>query len=175
MMQLHPRMRFILPSLSLVAVSAVLVPVFAGPPAHAAAAQQQHDGQKSHEGKEGKKEQDEDDTKLGHAMEGLRSNAKAVAKALEAKDTDAAWKAVCGMQSKLLEAKQEEPATAAGKSAAEKPAFVNAFRAKIAEALKKTCDLETAVLAGKNDDAMGILREITGPMQKAGHHEFRKD
>ena len=168
-------MRILLSSLSLVAASAVLVPVFAGPPAGAVAAQQQYEGQKPHEGREGKKDQDEEDTKLGHVMEGLRSNAKAVGRALEAKDADAAWKAVCGMQSKLLEAKQEEPATAAGKSAAERPAYVNAFRAKISEALKKTCDLEAAVLAGKNDDAMGILREITGPMQKAGHREFRKD
>jgi hypothetical protein len=165
-------MRILIPTLSLVAASAVLFPVFAGPPASAAALQKE--GQK-HEGKEGKKEHDEADTKLGHAMEGLRSNAKAVGKALEAKDSEAAWKAVCGMEMKLLEAKQEEPETAAAKSAAEKPAFVNAFRAKISEALKKTCDLEAAVLAGKNDDAMGILREITGPMQKAGHREFRKD
>ena len=162
-------MRILLSSLSLVAASAVLVPILAGPPARAATAQ------KPHEGKGGKKDQDEEDTKLGHAMEGLRSNAKAAGKALEAKDNDAAWKAVCGMQSKLLEAKQEEPATAADKSAADKPAFVNAFRVKISEALKKTCDLEAAVLAGKNEDAMGILREITGPMQKAGHREFRKD
>jgi hypothetical protein len=79
------------------------------------------------------------------------------------------------MQAKLLEAKQETPATAEGKSAAERPAFVNAFRAKVSEVLKKTCDLEAAVLAGRNDDARGILREITGPMQKAGHQEFRKD
>ena len=169
MIQLHSGMRFPISSLSLVAVSAVLVPVFAGPPARAATAQ------KPHEEMDGKKDHDEDDTKLGHAMQGLRANAKACAKALEGKDVDAAWKAVCGMQTKLLEAKQEEPETAAAKSAAEKPAFVNAFRAKISEALKKTCDLEAAVLAGKNDDAMGILREITGPMQKAGHHEFRKD
>ena len=174
MIQLHSGMRFLISSLSLVAVSAVLVPVFAGPPARAATAQKPHE-EKPHEEKEGKKDHDEDDTKLGHAMQGLRANAKACAKALEAKDVDAAWKAVCGMQTKLLEAKQEEPETAAGKSAAEKPAFVNAFRAKISEALKKTCDLEAAVLAGKNDEAMGILREITGPMQKAGHHEFRKD
>ncbi len=165
-------MRLLLTTLSLVAASAVLVPVFAGPPASAATSQKPHEGK---EGKEGKKDHDEDETKLGHAMEGLRSNAKACGKALEAKDTDAAWKAVCGMQMKLLEAKQEEPATAAAKSAAEKPAFVNAFRGKISEALKKTCDLEAAVLAGKNEDAMGILREITGPMQKAGHNEFRKD
>jgi hypothetical protein len=162
-------MRLLLSTLSLVVASAVLVPVFAGPPARAATAQ------KPHEGKEGKKDHDEDDTKLGQIMDGLRSHAKAVGKALEAKDTEAAWKGVCGMQAKLLEAKQEEPATAAGKSAAEKPAFVNAFRAKISDALKKTCDLEAAVLAGKNEDAMGILREITGPMQKAGHKEFRKD
>ena len=166
MIQPHPRMRFLLPSLSIVAASAVFAPVFSGPPALAATAQKPHEGKKDH---------DEDDTKLGQVMEGLRSNAKAVGKALEAKDADGAWKAVCGMQAKLLEAKQEEPATAAGKSAAEKPAFLNAFRTKISEALKKTCDLEAAVLAGKNDDAMGILREITGPMQKAGHQAFRKD
>jgi hypothetical protein len=169
MIQLHPRMRLLLPSLSLLAVSAVLAQVFAGPPVRAATSQEPHEGNK------GKRDQDEDETKLGHAMEGLRSNAKAVAKALEAKDAEAAWKAVCGMQAKLLEAKQEEPATAAGKSAAERPVFVHAFRAKVSEALKKTCDLEAAVLAGKNEEAAGILREITGPMQKAGHQAFRKD
>jgi hypothetical protein len=119
--------------------------------------------------------QDDEDTKLGHVMDGLRGQAKALSKALEAKDPAAAWTAVCGMQAKILEAKQETPATTGSKPAAERPAFVNAFRAKLSELLKASCDLEADVLAGKLDDASGKLQTITGPMQKAGHREFRKD
>ena len=120
-------------------------------------------------------QKEDDDTKLGHVMDGLRGNAKAAGKAIEAKDAVAAWTAVCGMQAKILEAKQETPATAEGKPAAERPAFVNAFRAKLSELLKASCDLEADVLAGKLDDASAKLRTIAGPMQKAGHNEFRKD
>lgn len=134
-----------------------LLPSFAGPPSPVAV------------------RQDGDDTKLGHVMEGLRGQAKAAGKAIEAKDAAAAWTAVCGMQAKILEAKQETPATAEGKPAADRPAFVSAFRAKLSELLKATCDLEADVLAAKFDDASAKLRTITGPMQKAGHKEFRKD
>jgi soluble cytochrome b562 len=145
--------------------SYALLPSFAGPPSPGAL---QQNGQQNGQ-------QDGDDTKLGHVMEGLRGQAKAGGKAIEAKDAAAAWTAVCGMQAKILEAKQETPATAEGKPAADRPAFVNAFRAKLSELLKATCDLEADVLAGKLDDATAKLRTITGPMQKAGHKEFRKD
>ncbi len=149
--------------------SAYALPSFAGQPSPG------HVHQNGHQNGQQNEQQDGDDTKLGHVMEGLRGQAKAAGKAIEAKDAAAAWTAVCGMQAKILEAKQETPATAEGKPAADRPAFVNAFRAKLSELLKATCDLEADVLAGKLDDASAKLRTITGPMQKAGHKEFRKD
>jgi hypothetical protein len=121
------------------------------------------------------KEHEEEDTKLAGIMQHLRSDMKRLGKELEAKDQAAAWKSVCSVQQHILDAKQESPESAKSKSDAERPAFVNAFHAKISELLKASCDLEAAVLASKFDDAEKTFKEMLGPMQKAGHKQFRSD
>lgn len=121
------------------------------------------------------KEHEEDDTKLGGIMEHLRGDMKRLGKEIEAKDAAAAWKSVCSVQQHILDAKQESPESAKSKSDAERPAFVNAFHAKISELLRASCELEAAILANKFDDAAKTHREMFGPMQKAGHKQFRND
>src|SRR5258706_15139283 len=132
-MPIHPLpSRLLLPWLALVSAGTLLLPTLAGPRPGPATLQ---GSQEKGDPKEKKDDQDED-TKLAHLMERLRTHLKGAGKAIEAKDQDAAWKALCTAQQVLLEAKQESPAMTESKTATDRPAFVNAFRAKISEALK---------------------------------------
>jgi hypothetical protein len=117
----------------------------------------------------------DEDTKLAGIMQGIRADMKRLGKELESKDQAASWKSIGSIQQHILEAKQETPETAKGKSDAERPAYVGAFRTKVSQLLKASCDLEVAVLANKFDDAAKVHQEMFGPMQKAGHKQFRND
>jgi hypothetical protein len=150
---------FVLPALALLVATPFLASSLAQPTRSAAISAQDHD----------------EETKLGEAMEGIRADMKGLGKGLDAKDQDAAWKAVCWLQTHLLAAKQELPAKASSIDEAKRPAFVAAFRSRIVELLKASCDVETAVLAGKFDAADKIVKEVMWPMQKPAHREFRND
>jgi len=112
---------------------------------------------------------------LDEIMEDIRSDLKSAGKGIEAKDQDAAWKSICSFQANLIAAKQEIPPKATSVPEQERAAFVNAFRARIGQLLKASCDAEAAVLAGKFDDADKVLKEVIWPMQKPAHKEFRND
>ena len=114
-----------------------------------------------------------EDTELGEIMEGMRADMKSLGKGIDAKDQDAAWKAVCSFQGHVLAAKQKVPEKAESLPEAERPAFVTAFRSRISQLLKASCDAEAAVLAGKFDDADKVVKDVMWPMQKPAHKEFR--
>jgi len=119
--------------------------------------------------------QGHEETPLGAAMDGIRADVKQIGKGLDAKDQDAAWKAVCSLQQHLLAAKQEVPAKAASVPEAERAAFVAEFRTTITQLLKASCDAEVAVLGGKFDEAEKVVKEVIWPMQKPSHKKFRND
>jgi hypothetical protein len=119
--------------------------------------------------------QGHEESALGQAMESIRADVKLIGKGLEAKDQDTAWKAVCSLQQNLLAAKLEVPEKAASVPEAERAAFVGEFRAEISKLLKASCDAETAVLAGKFDEAEKVVKEVIWPMQKPAHKKFRND
>lgn len=119
--------------------------------------------------------QEQETRHLEEIMEDLRSELKAIGKGIDAKDQDAAWKSICSFQKQVLAAKQQIPEKASSVAAAERPAFVNAYRTRISELLKTSCDAEKAVLAGKFDDADKVVKEVIWPMQKPAHKEFRNE
>src|SRR5262249_39810518 len=108
------------------------------------------------------------------AMDGIKGGMRKLSKLIDAKDQAGAWKCVCEVQQHILEAKQESPEMTASKPEAERPAFVNAFHTQVSGLLKGSCGLRAVVLAAKWDDAMKQAKEMTGPMQKAGHEKFRE-
>jgi hypothetical protein len=55
---------------------------------------------------------------------------------------------------------------------ADRDKFVAAYVAKMKDFLAEVQKLETALKAGKNDEAASILSRL-GTMQKEGHREFR--
>lgn len=105
----------------------------------------------------------------------MRGDLKQLRKGLEGRDLAAAWKTVCSIQQHILAAKLEIPHMADSKPPSEREAFVNAYRSRVSGLLKRSCDLEAAVLEGRRDEAAEVLGEMMGPMQKAGHKEFRED
>lgn len=163
----HVRTPRILLPVTLLAGGLLLAGSFA-PMTRAAAAQ-------GHEGKGKERHEEEEDTKLAGIMQRIRADMKRLGKELESKDQAASWKTICSVQQHILEAKQESPDTAKAKSDAERPAYVNAFRTKVSELLKASCELEAAVLASKFDDAAKVHQQMFGPMQKNGHKQFRSD
>jgi hypothetical protein len=80
---------------------------------------------------------------------------------------------VCSLQGHLLAAKQKTPEKTESLPEKERPAFVAAFRTRIGQLLKASCDAEAAVLAGKFDDADRVVKDVMWPMQKPAHKEFR--
>ena len=119
--------------------------------------------------------QGHEESPLAEAMEGIRADVKSLQKGIDAKDQDAAWKAIDSLQKHVLAAKQEQPEKAASVPAAERAAFVAEFRTELSHLLKASCDAEAAVLAGKLDEAERIVKEVIWPMQKPAHKQFRND
>ena len=119
--------------------------------------------------------QGHEESPLAEAMEGIRADVKSLQKGIDAKDQDAAWKAIASLQKHVLAAKEEEPEKAASVPAAERAAFVAAFRTELSHLLKASCDAEVAVLAGKLAEAEKIVKEVIWPMQKPAHKQFRND
>ncbi|MFN0009812.1 MAG: cytochrome b562 [Planctomycetota bacterium] len=117
----------------------------------------------------------QDHEELEAVMDDMRSELKSAGKGIDAKDQEAAWKSICSFQEKVLAAKQLMPEKASSVAAEERPAFVNAFRTRLAMLLKASCDAESAVLAGKFDEADRVVKEVIWPMQKPAHKEFRND
>jgi soluble cytochrome b562 len=112
---------------------------------------------------------------LEEIMEDLRSDLKDAGKGVDAKDREAAWKSIGSFQRQVLAAKQGIPEKASSVPAAERPAFVTAYRTRMSDLLKASCDAEKAILAGKFDEADKVLKEVIWPMQKPAHKEFRND
>src|SRR5262245_7239366 len=106
-------------------------------------------------------------------MESMRADLKGLGKGIDEKNQEAAWKSVCSFQEHLLAAKKQVPQKAESVPEAQRPAFVAAFRTRIGQLLKASCDAEAAVLAKKFDDADKVVKEVIWPMQKPAHKEFR--
>ena len=117
--------------------------------------------------------QEHEESELGQAMEGIKGDLKSLGKGIEAKDKEAAWKAVCSLQAHALAAKQQVPEKTGSVPEAQRAEFVDSFRAKISQLLKASCDAEAAVLGGKFDEADQVVKETIWPLQKPSHKEFR--
>lgn len=154
--------------IALAAAAAVLAVPLAGPTSAGSAAQE-------HEARGHEAQEHEGGTKLEKIMEGIRDTMKRLGKEIDGKDQAAAWKSVCTLQRHLLDAKQEIPAKAAEVDEDERAEFVGAYRARISEMLKVSCEIEAAVLAGKLEKGGRVLKDVMWRMQRPAHKQFRND
>lgn len=173
----RPTRSVLLSTIALLAALAFLASSFASPALSSAVQDPPAGGKEKPGGKEKKdgQEQRGPESKLEGIMNRIKAEVRRLGREIDGKNQSAAWKTVCALQRDVLDAKLESPAMTESKPEAERPGFVNAFHAQLSGLLKTTCDLESAVLAGKLDDASRIQKEIFGPMQKEGHRKFRND
>lgn len=80
---------------------------------------------------------------------------------------------VATLRSAAEEAAKLEPAKAADVPVADRAKFVAEYRVGIKKLIAALTQLETALQAGKNDEADKLVADI-GALQKAGHKEFKR-
>jgi len=114
----------------------------------------------------------EEDTPLMKEMKTINKNQRTLKRQVE----DAAKKdenlALIDASKKAIEASTKlEPMKTKDVPAAEKAAYLEKYKAQMTELAKSYADLETAVKAGKADDAKKIFEKLSEQKEK-GHKDF---
>jgi len=142
---------FLLAPLALAALS---LPTFLGPPA-SAATQIVEGG-------------------LDESMQTLQAGVKGLDKALGKSEIGKALELVSGMQKAAHEAKHGIPEKAATVTdAAEKAKFMSGYRLKLIELERGLLDVEAALIEGKVEDAQKALDTKVKPVKKSGHDAYK--
>lgn len=115
-----------------------------------------------------------EDTPMEKEMSAMNKAYKALKKTIE----DPAQKAENLKQIEIIKKTTEasaklDPKTAADKGAA-KAAYVEKFKAQMADFAKEVAKLEAAVNAGNAAEAKALLDKLND-LKKKGHEEFKKD
>jgi hypothetical protein len=127
--------------------------------------------------KQGKHEKnDDEDTPLERAMQSMQNAQKRLDKMLASKDLTGVLPLVLDMQRATIAARVETPPRAEEISdAAKRAEFVAGFRKELITLDKALCDLETAAIDGKLEDATRIYDSVIRPMKKEGHAKYKGD
>lgn len=113
--------------------------------------------------------------KIDQQMEVLQANIQRLSKSIDKKDGAAALGAVLEMQQAAQNAKVEMPHRAAELADAAKAEFVRGFRTDMIGLQHALLDAESALVAGKFDDARKIVDDKLKPAKKAGHDKYKGD
>lgn len=116
-----------------------------------------------------------DESAVGEHMGEMNDAKRAMRKALEAEDTAAALTALTAFQAAVVGAKAEVPPRAESMEGDARAEFVSGYRGALSELLRASCDLEAALLAGRGDEAAGILRDTFKQMQDSGHERYEDE
>jgi len=116
------------------------------------------------------------DGALHDHMEAIRDHTRALLRAAADPATQVdALKAVAELQKHIVEAKNLAPDSAANVAEADRPAYLLDFRRSLAEVLRELAEIELAVIANKNDDAVKRIRENLVKMRDEAHEKFNVD
>jgi soluble cytochrome b562 len=116
------------------------------------------------------------DGNVGKAMEGLKDGLKAVSKSIkDPAQNEATLKTLHTMQGHAMSAKTEKPANLEEIEEAKRAEHTAMFRADLSRLLKELCDMEIAVLEGKNEEAAALIRAKLVPTRNAGHGKYQKN
>ena len=117
----------------------------------------------------------EDDTPLAKNMSGmnkaLRTLKRQVADAAKKDENVALLEKI---KASLVEAAKLEPKKTKDVPAAEKAAYLEKYKKQMADLSKTFEDIETAVKAGKTDDAKALFDKL-GEQKEKGHKDFGAD
>ena len=116
-----------------------------------------------------------EDTPMEKEMSSMNKAYKALKKSIELPDQKAANLKLIAEIKKTTEASAKlEPKTAADQPAAGKAAFLEKYKAQMAEFSKEVAALEAAVNAGNTAAAKASFDKLND-LKKKGHEDFKKD
>ncbi len=117
---------------------------------------------------------DEPDTKLGHYMEDINKTLRKLRTTLRDPAQNAqSLEMVRSVELWVVQAKNEQPAKTEEIPEAERAQFVTDFGHQMCDLLRKTIDLEEALLDGQNDKAQELRNEIN-KLKSPAHKKFKK-
>ena len=117
----------------------------------------------------------EEDTPLSKEMKTANKSLRALKKQMDDPGKKQANLALIETSRKAIDAAAKlEPSKTKEVPGAEKPAYLDKFRAQINDLAKALAELEAAVRADKMDDAKRIFEKL-GELKKKGHKEFAPD
>ena len=111
---------------------------------------------------------------LHDLMKGVKKNLKVVGQSLQDPAADArALAALVEMETLLLASKAHDPSNLSEVPRDARDAHRSAYRADMARVLVETLNLEVALLEGRREDAVKILKESLYAMREAGHEAYQ--
>lgn len=114
----------------------------------------------------------EEDTPLAKEMKTVNKNLRTLKRQVEDASKKDENLALIDTSKKAIEASIKlEPMKTKDVPAAEKAAYLEKYKAQMTELAKSYADLETAVKAGKADDAKKIFEKLSEQKEK-GHKDF---
>jgi soluble cytochrome b562 len=118
---------------------------------------------------------DEDDTPLAKSMKVVNKSIRTMKRQIDdpAKKDDN-LQLIATAKKSLDECLKLDPAKTKDVPAADKAAYLDKYKSEMKEVVKSFDDLETAVKAGKTDDAKKIFEKLADQKEK-GHKDFNPD
>ena len=117
----------------------------------------------------------DDDTPLAKEMKTVNKNIRTLKRQVDdASKKDENLALIAAAKKSLDECLKMEPAKTKDVPAGEKAAYLDKYKAQMKDVVKTFDDLETAVKAGKTDDAKKIFEKL-GDEKEKGHKDFNPE
>lgn len=117
----------------------------------------------------------EEDTQLAKEMKTVNKNLRTLKRQVEdAAKKDENLTLIADSKKAIAAAAKLDPAKTKDQPAANKTAYLEKYKAQMAELAKSYDELETAVKGGKTDDAKKIFEKLSEQKDK-GHKDFAPD
>lgn len=116
-----------------------------------------------------------EDTELAKQMEIIEDGMKKLRRTLKSADGDAeSLKTISAMQAATVASKDLTPARLAKVPEDQKKTFLAGYRKDMAAMLVQLCQIETAVLDGKHDEAQAIHKKLKD-VEEEGHEKYAEE
>jgi len=118
-------------------------------------------------------EKESENSELGDSMSTMNAAFRKLRRQVaDPKQNEASVALVAKLRKASVDSEKEIPAKVAHLPAADQAAAKAAYADKMKELIATIDELDAALKAGKNEDAVGIIKELT-LQEEAGHKQFR--
>jgi len=112
---------------------------------------------------------------IGQAMKQISDSLKTLEKGVTPENHAAMLDELGKLETALIAAKGQVPASAEKVEEKKRAAFVADYRKTLVATLRLALDAETAIADGKYKDADGLIRNKLAAQKSAGHSKFKPD